>query len=262
MCTLLFSLNQQPGYRFVIAANRDEFFARRTQRAHAWEANGATIIGGRDLEAGGTWLGITRNGRFAAVTNYRDPADLDRTRRSRGALTLEFLTGTQTPEAYLASIANEAQAYNAFNLLVGDFSNGAPQLLYYSNRNHAQAGAVQLSPGVYGLSNHLLDTPWPKVVAGKQAFSEYLTRTPYPITDDLLQLLHNTREAPDDALPNTGVPLEWERRLSALHIASENYGTCVATVLTVAQNGAIHFAERAYNPNLPKGDVVAGLGLA
>lgn len=260
MCTLLFSLSRQPGYRFVLAANRDEFYARRTQRLHAWEANGISIIGGRDLEAGGTWLGVTRGGRFAAVTNYRDPADLDRTRRSRGDLTLHFLTGTQTPQQYLGALAPEAHLYNAFNLLVGDFSGASPQLWYYGNRD-ANGGARQLSPGLYGMSNHLLDTPWPKVVAGKKTLETYLTAHPHPASQGLLKLLHNTTQAPDDALPNTGVPLEWERKLSALHIATENYGTCVASIVRITNDGVLHITERAYNPNLPKGDVATGFRL-
>ncbi len=249
MCTLLFALNTHPKHPFILAANRDEFYKRRTQRLHSWTLNGIQIFGGRDLEAGGTWMGVSRTGRFAAVTNYRDPADIDPMRRSRGELATHYLTGTLPAAEYLALIHTHARMYNGFNLLVGELGTERPEIWWYSNY---AAAPQRLTRGIYGLSNALLDTPWPKVTNGKAAFTQLLETSKEPSA--FFTLLANRTEAPDDHLPHTGVPLEWERKLSALHIATEHYGTCVSTFIATNPAGSLSMAERAHNANLPKGD--------
>lgn len=234
MCLILIAWQAHPDYPQVVAANRDEFFARPTAPATFW-TNAAQVLGGRDLEAGGTWLGVTREGRFAALTNYRDPVQNRPGLRSRGALVTEFLRGQSTPQDYLATI--EDDRYNGYNLLVSD---GA-SLWWTSNINHQQR---QLAPGIYGLSNHLLDTPWPKVGAGKTALAEALTAL--PDERPLSALLTDQRVHPDPALPTTGVSLEWERLLSAAFVTSPDYGTRSSTVVVWRSDGWVSFDEQTW----------------
>jgi uncharacterized protein with NRDE domain len=234
MCLILIAWQVHPDFPLVVAANRDEFFARPTASAGFW-TDAPGVLAGRDLDAGGTWLGVTREGRFAALTNYRDPAQNRPGLRSRGALVAEFLLGQTTPQAYLAGIKEDC--YNGYNLLLSD---GAG-LWWSSNINHQQR---QLAPGIYGLSNHLLDTPWPKVGAGKTALAEALAAL--PDERPLSALLTNQQVHPDPALPATGVPLEWERLLSAAFVRSPDYGTRSSTVITLRRDGWLNFDEQAW----------------
>lgn len=243
MCLILLAWRAHPDYPLVVAANRDEFFSRRTAAADFWP-DAPDVLAGRDLEAGGTWLGITRTGRFAALTNFRDPARSKPGAPSRGELVSRFLKGSMPPQAYLTELDSAADRYNGFNLIFGD----QDHLWYFSNCGE---GEQWLAPGVYGLSNHLLDTPWPKVKRGKSALGAALQALP----DDsrLFGLLRDDHIAPDETLPRTGVSLEWERLLSAAFVRLSQYGTRSATVLLRDSNGRVRFTEQGFLP-----DAVAG----
>jgi uncharacterized protein with NRDE domain len=234
MCLILVAWRAHPDYPLIVAANRDEFFARPSAAAAFWP-DSPDILAGRDLEAGGTWLGIDRRLRFAAVTNYRDPANNQAGRHSRGSLTSNFLSSQASPNDYLAGL--KPDNYAGFNLLVAD----REQLGYYSNVEKQ----VQLLPaGIYGLSNRLLDTPWPKLVSAKQRFSTALNAL--PDEQAFFDLLADDELAPDEALPNTGVSWEWEKRLSAIFVKSPDYGTRASTLLTVHRSGLTTLSERSF----------------
>ncbi len=235
MCLIVVGWQQHPDFPLVVAANRDEFYARPTADIARW-ADHRQIIAGRDLEAGGTWLGITDSGRFAAVTNVREPG-LPKGACSRGALPRDYLAGQLGPEDYLASVRGDQ--YSGFNVLLAD----QKSLWYGSNRGGPPR---RLSPGVYGLSNHLLDSPWPKLLTARQGFAEALSRL--PDSRAFFDLLADDEIIPDHALPATGVPLEWERLLSAIFVRSETYGTRASTLLTVSAGQVIRLEERTFGP--------------
>lgn len=236
MCLILLAWQAHPGYPLVVAANRDEFFSRRTAAADFWEV-APDVLAGRDLEAGGTWLGVTRGGRFAALTNYRDPASNKSGAPSRGQLASRFLSGAQSPQKYLTELEAVAAAYNGFNLLFGNLES----LWCFSNCGEGEQALV---PGVYGLSNHLIDTPWPKVARGKSALNAALQALPDEAP--LFALLRDDSIAPDEVLPRTGVSLEWERLLSSAFVSSPGYGTRSATVLLRDAAGNVRFIEQGF----------------
>jgi uncharacterized protein with NRDE domain len=238
MCLIFLSLHQHPKYRLVVAANRDEFYARKTAPAAFWQDH-PHVLAGRDLEAGGTWMGITRQGRITLITNYRDPQHIDPAAPSRGKLVSDFLTGKEAPDVYLKSIATSGIRYNGFNLIVGDLQS----LWYYSNYRD---GVDEITPGLHGLSNHLLETPWPKVVRGKEKLAAILQQT-IITPEELFNLLYDDTEAADNLLPSTGVSLELERRLSSMFIKSPNYGTRCSTVVLIDHDNNVTFAERVFN---------------
>lgn len=236
MCLILVAWRVHPEYPLVVAANRDEHYRRPTAAAAFWPDH-PQVLAGRDLEAGGTWMGVTRQGRFAALTNFRDPARHQPQAPSRGRLVADFLTGGQSIDAYLDSL--DASACNGFNLLLGD----GERLLAFSNVSNERH---ELEPGIYGLSNALLDTPWPKVGAGKTALEAALNAL--PDEHRLWALLRDDRTHPDDALPATGVPLEWERLLSAAFVLSPDYGTRSSTIVTASGGHKITFDEQTWLP--------------
>jgi len=236
MCLIIVAWQTHPEFPLVVAANRDEFYARPSAKAGRWPEEPG-VQGGRDLEAGGSWLGVRDDGRFAAVTNVREPG-APKGSRSRGHLTRDFLLGEGTPGACAAGI--DGAAFSGFNLLLAD----TQSLCYRSNRDGA---ARELAPGVYGLSNHLLDTPWPKLVSAKARFAEALASLPSFV--DFFAILGDQEIVPDRSLPDSGVPLEWERMLSAIFVKSESYGTRASTVLTRARQGAIRLEERRFGTN-------------
>lgn len=235
MCLIVVGWHAHADYPLVVAANRDEFYARPSAPAGRW-AEHPEVFGGRDLEAGGTWLGITRTGRFAAVTNVREPG-MGKGNRSRGTLTRDFLIGEEGAAHYVAGI--DGRDHSGFNLLVADRNS----LWYCSNRDGQPR---ELPPGIYGLSNHLLDTPWPKLLSARQRFAAALSNL--PATDHFFDILSDDGIAADEHLPQTGVTLEWERRLSAIFVQSESYGTRASTVLTLARWGAIRLEEHSFGP--------------
>ncbi|MDZ4164996.1 MAG: NRDE family protein [Smithellaceae bacterium] len=252
MCLLLFSYDSHPDYRLILAANRDEFYARPTARAAFWDDD-PQVLAGRDLRGGGAWLGITRQGRFAALTNFRDPASLREDAPSRGWLVLDYLSGREAPRAYLEGVAARAGDYNGFNLIAGD----RKRLWYYSNRG----GREEISPGIHGLSNHLLDTPWPKVEKGKAALARLTEKAGALTPEDVFSFLADDSRPADSLLPDTGVGLAWERTLSPVFITSPSYGTRSSTVILIDREGQVTFAERTFNGGPAVGDVVYQFGL-
>jgi len=238
MCLALIAHAAHPAYPVVVAANRDEFHARPASPA-AWWPEG--MLAGRDLKAGGTWLGIDRRGRFALLTNVREPARHNPGAPSRGALVPGFLTANVAPSASLFALVAEAARCNGFNLIAGN----SAELIWGSNRAPAPAA---LAPGIYGISNHLLDTPWPKLERTKAAFRRWCDGG--SDADDLaplFALLRDTERAPDAMLPATGVSRERERMLSSPFIVSPDYGTRCTTVLTIDRRGAARFVERSFD---------------
>jgi uncharacterized protein with NRDE domain len=232
MCLIAFAWRAHPDFPLVVAANRDEWRARPTAPADWWDGR-PDLLAGRDLEAGGTWMGITRSGRFCAVTNFRDPSDKRGTARSRGELVADFLAGHDSPEAYCTRLAARSGDYNGFNLLAGF----GDSLVYFGSRE-GEARAVE--PGVHALSNHLLDEPWPKVRRAREAMRAALGDGDEP----LFKMLSDASPGADDELPDTGVGLAWERRLSPVLIVGEDYGTRASTVLRIAAGGKACFEER------------------
>lgn len=239
MCLILFAHKAHADYPLVIAANRDESYARPTAQAAFWDDE-PRIYGGRDLEQGGTWLGVNCDGAIAAVTNFRSSDGRHDSSRSRGELVANFLRTRLAPAAYMQQVTLDAGAYNGFNLLAGNVS----ELHWLSNRG---IQPERVTPGVHGLSNHLLDTPWPKVERGKKRLTELLqSRTP-DLIENLFALVAERSIAPDDALPATGVGIERERVLSPAFIVSPAYGTRSSTVVLIDNNGELTFAERSFS---------------
>ena len=225
MCLIVFAWQVIPGTPLIAAGNRDEFYERPATPAAWWEDH-PQVYAGRDLQGGGTWIGVTREGRFAAITNIRAPSEKRDDAPSRGNLVADYLTGQASAQEYLARIAATADSYNGFNLLVGD----RDQLFWYSNRNWEDPrNGKLLAPGIYGLSNSSLDTPWPKVVRSKAEFASLLCQS--APEEAYFEMLSDTRRASDCRLPNTGVGVELERVLSAVCIESPTYGTRVSTVV-------------------------------
>lgn len=240
MCLILLAWHSHPEYPLVFAGNRDEAYGRPSAAADFWKDD-PEIFGGRDLELGGTWLGLRRNGRFAAVTNYRDGPARQPAPRSRGELTANFLRGGAEPASYLKKVAPDAALYGGFTLLVGDLD----RLYGLSNRG---GGVEELAPGVHGLSNHLLNTPWPKILRGKQRVSALLGAGENELIEGLFEALADRSAASSADLPDTGVGAARERELSPAFIAADHYGTRASTVLLIARGGKVIFVERRFGP--------------
>jgi uncharacterized protein with NRDE domain len=231
MCLIVLAYKVHPSYPLIVAANRDEFLDRPTAVAQYWP-DAAHILAGRDLRAGGTWLGVTTGGRFAALTNHRDLRRHPVSGPSRGDLVRRALeTGIE---------GVDTSVYEGFNLLHGPVD----ELMYHSNVDGAHS---ILAPGIHGLSNHLLNTPWPKVQRARQQLTDLLGSGSID-PEDLFQLLGDATPAADDELPDTGIGLEWERVLSPIHIRTDRYGTRCSTVLLVDHQGVVAFEEKSYAP--------------
>lgn len=243
MCLILFAYKIHPLYKLILAANRDEFYDRPTAPAHFWES-APDVLAGRDLAQGGTWLGVTRTGRFACVTNYRDP-DQPKGTVSRGNLVSDFLLGVETVIQYLQKVENEAEKYTGFNLLVGDFGQRKDEFAYLSNRGD---GIKLLGAGLYGLSNHLLETPWPKVLKGKAGLAKIVIESEKVSLDSLFDVLQDRTLATDEDLPDTGIGLERERILSPMFIETPIYGTRSSSVVMVGNDNSLSFSEGSFHP--------------
>ncbi|HEY6007197.1 MAG TPA: NRDE family protein [Geobacteraceae bacterium] len=240
MCLILIAHDCHPRYRLIVAANRDEYHARPTAKASFW-ADAPEVLAGRDLEGGGTWLGLTATGRFAALTNFREPHLHRKDAPSRGRLVSDFLCGNMDEDAFRQRLEREGETYNGFNLLFG----AVDRLGIFSNRAQLPP---ELAPGIHGISNHLPDTPWPKVVRGKEGLTS-LVSAGNPLTPrDLFALLADRTQPADAFLPNTGVGLELERQLAPLFIRGKEYGTRCSTVVLVDQENKVTFAERTFPP--------------
>lgn len=238
MCLIFLSIQDHPRYKLIIAANRDEFHRRKTAAADFW-ADAPKVLAGRDLEANGTWLGISKTGRISILTNYRDPKNIDLAAPSRGHLVSDFLQRNLTGEQYLSDVEGDGKKYNGYNLLAGTFD----ELWYYSN--YAQ-GIQRIPAGFHGLSNHLLNTPWPKVERGKKLLLPILQQ-PVLTPAVLFEFLYDEHRASDDQLPDTGIGLERERVLSSMFIKSPDYGSRCSTVVLIDKQNHVQFSERVYD---------------
>lgn len=241
MCLIILAHRAHPEYRLVLAANRDEFYDRPAAPAAPWE-DAPRVIAGRDLRAGGTWLGVTRSGRWAAITNHRGEAAASPTAPSRGRLVSDYLLGEAEPGEHAAELARIMHEYAGFNLLVGD----ARSVWWISNRAPELAGPLE--HGIHGLSNALLDTPWPKVVRGRMEMERLLAADHPPDADRLLHLLLDRTYAADHELPDTGVGPDLERALSASFIATPGYGTRSSTAVLIHNSGRVELVERTHIP--------------
>ena len=254
MCLIVIACRVHPDYPVIIAANRDEFYDRPARPLGEWEDD-PTIVAGRDLEGGGTWMGISRYGRLAALTNYREPGRRLASAPSRGHLVSGFLKTGKPLNEYTNSIQSTYHNYNGFNLLLSEMD----RWLYISNRDSSPR---YLSPGIHGLSNHLLDTPWPKVRRSCRAMESLLDPRHPPDMEALMTMLQD-RTVPEDAeLPDTGIGIEWERRLGAVFIHSPVYGTRASTVLMAARDGTVRMHERTFDVNGLTGETTHTLRLA
>jgi uncharacterized protein with NRDE domain len=235
MCLILFAWKMRADTLLIVAANRDEWH-RRAARAATWWPSHPGILAGQDLEARGTWLGVTHAGKFAAITNFREPSLKKSAAPSRGQLTVDYLSGQQSPREYLEELATHANEYNGFNLLLADQEN---MYCYSSVENKIE----EVSPGIHGLSNRALNTLWPKVEIGKSALGAAIeAKLPEStLPERLLAILSDDALAADTALPDTGVGLAWERKLSSALIVSEDYGTRCSTIFIGGANST--FAE-------------------
>jgi len=242
MCLILFAYKSHPRYRLVAAANRDEFYKRPARQAAFWPDN-PDILAGRDLQEGGTWMGVTRSGRFAGLTNYRDPASYKHQAPSRGHLVYNYLNSGIGPEDYIDSLPDGGEVYNGFNLLLGN----GEALYYYSNR---ESFIREVLPGIHGLSNALLDVPWPKVRKGVETLTGLLQQDDFDL-EQLYDMMADQEIPDDNDLPVTGVGLKRERMLAPAFVTSPDYGTRLSTVILIDYHNNIEFRERTFTEGKP-----------
>lgn len=239
MCLVNFHFQNHPKYKLIVVANRDEFYERPTKPAHYWEDE-PNILAGRDLLQMGTWLGISKKGRFAAITNYRDPSLPETGRYSRGEIIRHFLTNGTEPDIFMEELIKERENYGGYNVILGD-----PNGLYHYN--NVLDESKDINAGTHSLSNHSLNTPWPKVVKGRTRLNEYIQTNQEEVSIDMLFNLVTDRSTADDGeLPHTGVGVEMERLLSPMFIKIPNYGTRSSTVLLVDKEDRVTFVERTF----------------
>lgn len=237
MCLIAFAYRQHPDYDLIFAANRDEYYGRPTREAKFWEEH-PHILAGKDLKAGGTWMGITKRGYFSALTNYRDPSEYKEKAPSRGELPLHFLKNEVNPGHFMQKLQQKGHAYNGFNLLVGTPN----EICYFSNRKQ---GVQMLEPGFYGLSNHLLNSSWPKVNRAKNRLKNFITDDDIS-EEGLFSLLADDTPALDQELPDTGLSKDLEKAVSPIFIQTKKYGTRCSTILLIKKNGQVTFVERRF----------------
>lgn len=241
MCILFIAVDQHPQFPLIIAANRDEFHARPTASSHFWEHH-PDLLAGTDLQAGGTWLGVTRNGNIAGLTNIRAPGTDRSDATTRGDLVINALLNQHSWTSHTQQLHASADQYNGFNLLYGDWRN--LQVFNSHTLSHHALGK-----GVYGLSNAQLNTPWPKIQHGMAALNALCQTSDQLDVDAVFKLLNNPQQANDDRLPNTGITAPLEKLLSAIFIISPEYGTRCSTVITVDQQGKLAWQERSFAPS-------------
>jgi uncharacterized protein with NRDE domain len=273
MCLILFAWNSHPDYSLVVAANRDEFYERDTEGVAYWPEH-PHVLAGRDradvLGSPGTWLGFTKTGKFAALTNVRAPSEKNPDARTRGELSLMYLTGKTRPADFVQENSKRFGLYNGFNMLMADLSDPANAEMHWVSNRMLMGQNIRprkiyppapLTPGVYGLSNAMLDTPWPKVNHRVAAFAQVLAMDHGQLksADQYLKVLADTHHASDHELPNTGVSKEWEKALSPAFIKTPSYGTRSSTVLRVRKDGHYEMVERRFDANGAVGhDVITG----
>lgn len=238
MCLINFKFQDHPKYKLIVAANRDEFYERPTDAAHFWPDH-PMILAGRDLRGHGTWLGISKEGRFAALTNYRDIKEMRDDKQTRGEIVSHFLKGDESIATYQQRLLDSNDLYNGYNLIFGT----PDELFYYNNIENR---IIQLEKGLYSLSNRFLNTPWPKVEKGKELLAQATKDADDISSEQLFEFLQHDEIAEDDRLPNTGVGIELERQLSPLFIKTDGYGTRCSTVLLITNEGQVLFKEWTY----------------
>ena len=247
MCILFIANNMREDYPLIIAANRDEFYARPTAPCSFWKDH-PHVLAGQDLEANGTWMGVTPNGNIAALTNVRDPHNINKNAVSRGELVANWLKQRPAEKenteqlAYLAKLESTRHQYNGYNLLFGNVNT----LRIYNNVNNS---THTIDTGVYGLSNADIATPWPKVTQGVTALNDYVQQQSTINSDDLFDILRHDNKAEDGLLPDTGIGYEWEKALSSIFIQTEKYGTRTSTLLVVDKNNTLTYKERRFSEN-------------
>ena len=239
MCILFVANQQRADMPLIIAANRDEFYSRPTEASHFWPQY-PQLLAGKDNEAGGSWMGVTRQGRIAALTNVRSPTARRDNARSRGELVTDFLVSSSTTEATSHRLRNDRENYQGYNLVFGSVS----ELVVYNN---IEDRLEPMKPGIHGLSNATLNAPWPKVTRGMQALSDYCDNAQSIEADDLFTLLHDDKQADDNLLPDTGINKEWEKRLSSIFIQSPEYGTRSSTLLLVDSSKTLYWYEKQFD---------------
>ncbi len=256
MCIILLALNRHPQFPVILAGNRDELHARRAASGHFW-ADATRVLAGRDLEAGGTWLGVNRSGQWAVVSNIRGvtgTSAMARPTTTRGALVRDFLRGEMGSETYIWHVHAERASFQPFNLLLGDTS-----CAWYCS---TCVPPQRLTAGIHGLSNAFLDTPWPKISRGVQALhgivAECTSRE--AVTTALLHVLADRVQPPDEELPDTHVGLDRERQLAPIFVTGTDYGTRCSTVLTIDRVGRVSYVEQSYWRGTLSGRVVTRFG--
>lgn len=246
MCLITFAWKHHPNYQLILVANRDEFYERPTAPLGYWH-DFPEVVGGRDLKEGGTWMGMHRSGRLTAITNHRDLANIKENAPSRGNLTRDFLTGQASSPSFFERVKDELDLFNGFNLLTLENS----ELHYFNN---VEKQLLKIKPGIYGLSNAFLGTPWPKVEKAKQYF-EVSLKKPKPDITEMMEWMADAEPAADELLPSTGVSREWEKQLSSMCIKTESYGTCCTTVITIDNDNRVEYSEKTY----PRGERRPGI---
>ena len=239
MCLAVLAYETHPQYRLILASNRDEFYQRPSLPAHFWP-DSPHILAGRDLQNKGTWLGITKQGKLALLTNVRDPANSRTDRPSRGEIVTRFLRDLISPEDYLEELLSTGEKYNGFNLLFGSIT----KLFYYCN--HPQKWDILL-PGIHALSNANLNTPWPKVASAQDSLQDLIRNKENIDKQDLFEILFRDKTYPLETLPQTGVGAELEKMLSPVFIYSPNYGTRSSTLLFVDYQNQVTFIEKTFD---------------
>lgn len=248
MCLILFSYKNHPRYKLILASNRDEFYDRPTRQLELWDddRSSETILAGQDEKDKGTWLGITPSGKFSGITNFRSMKSIKHQAPSRGLLVSNYLSGKDSPKEYLETVMESGPVYNGFNLLAGDVHS----MYYYSNMKR---DILEIEPGVYGLSNAFLNTPWPKIRKGKAEFDKILKDDDELDEKRIFSLLADKNFPPLNELPDTGVGPEWERILSPLFIESDVYGTRTSTIITIEHSSEIKVVEKTFLRNATGG---------
>lgn len=238
MCLIAFAYQVHEKYPLILIANRDEFYARPTEPAHQW-ANFPTIVAGKDLKAGGTWMAVSKGGKWGALTNYRNPDHFNPDAPTRGNLILDFLNKGSSPYDYLKEIRASGKQYNGFNLLLGDRNS----VVHYSNVSNK---INEIQPGIHGVSNALLDTPWSKLVEAKTNLKNCINQ-PLIQKESLFKIMADETTAPDLELPSTGLDLEKERAVSSIFVRTSDYGTRCSSILLIDHKGKIDFTERSFD---------------
>lgn len=237
MCLIVFAFKHHPKYPLILAGNRDEFYAREARQAHFWDTN-PEMLAGKDLRAGGTWLGVSKKGEYGAITNYRDFYNPKEGERSRGEIISNLLTDERPQNVKISELMQRAHHYSGFNFLSGDSKN-----LFYSN--NIDGDKEEVEPGIHGLSNAFLDTSWPKVETAKKEFTRAINSD--EIDRNLIfTFLQNSKKYPQESLPNTGLDPEMEKAVSPIFIETDGYGTRCSTLLMIDNSGTVHFVEKTY----------------